>query len=56
MGGPQTEEPPGTHQDTVVDNGTAGPLPRKSDGADGTRSKNGIHLRHEYNLLVSEAM
>ena len=39
---------------TAVDNDSAGPLPRKSNGADGARSKNGMHLRRKYNLLASE--
>ena len=38
----------------VADNDSAGPLPQQSDGADGTRPKNGTHLRRKYGLLALE--
>ena len=40
---------------TAADDDSAGPLLRQSDGADGARSKNGMHPRRDYNLLASEA-
>ena len=54
MDGQRTEEPPGTTK-MAEDNGSAGPQPRQSDGADGTRSEHGALVSREYNLLVLEA-
>ena len=39
----------------AADDGSAGLLPRQSDGANSPRSKNGMHPRREYDLLGSEA-
>ena len=55
MGGPRTAEPPDTERETVTDNRSAGPLPRKSDSADVTRSKQGALAHSKYKLLASEA-
>ena len=41
--------------DTAADDDSAEPLLRKSGGANGASSKNGMHLRREYNLLALEA-
>ena len=41
-------------RDTEVDENSAGPLPRQSDGTDGARPKNGMHPRCEYGLLAPE--
>ena len=41
-------------RDTAVDENSARPQPQKSDGTDGVRPKNGIHLRCEYSLLAPE--
>ena len=55
MDGPQTVEPPGTQQDMAADDDSVGTLPRKSEGANSARSKNGMHPCREYDLLASEA-
>ena len=59
-GGPmsrsRTAEPPGTQRDTAADNDSAGTLPHQSDGANDVRSKTGMHLHREYDLLASEVM
>ena len=39
----------------AADNKSAGTLPHQSDGANNTRSKNGMHLHRKYDLLASEA-
>ena len=41
---------------TSEDDISAGPQPRQSVGANGTRSKHGALARREYNLLASEAI
>ena len=51
---PRTAAPP-QQRSTVADDDSAGTLPRKSNGANGARSKNGMHPRREYNLLALEA-
>ena len=51
--GPRTALPPRPRY-TAADNDSAGPLPQKSDGADGARTENGMHLRREYGLLALE--
>ena len=40
---------------TVENDGSAGPRPRQSDGADGARSEHGALARREYDFLASEA-
>ena len=42
--------------ETATGDGGEGPRPEHFDGADGARTKNGMHLPHEYNRLASEAM
>ena len=37
------------------DDGSAGPLLQKSDGADSARPQNGMHPRRGFDLLASEA-
>ena len=54
MGGPRTVEPPGPQRGMVTDDSSAGTLSRQFYGANGARSKNGMHPRREYNLLASE--
>ena len=51
--GPRTEAPP-RPSSTAADKDSTGPLPWKSDGADGSRPKNGTHPRREYGLLAPE--
>ena len=57
-GGPmfrqRTEETPGT-MNMAEDESSAGAQPRKSEGADGVRSKHGTLARRKYNLLASKA-
>ena len=45
----------GKQRDTAADDGSAEPLPWQSDGPDKARTKNGMHLCREYDLLASEA-
>ena len=45
--GPRTAAPPRPQRGTAVDNDSAGPQPRQSDGANGARPKNGTHLRRK---------
>ena len=52
--GPKTAPPPRPQRDTVADDDSAGPQPRQSDGTDGSRPKNGVHLCREYGLLAPE--
>ena len=54
MGGQRTEEPPATTEVSEED-GSAGPRPRQSDGADGARSNHGALVCRKYNILASEA-
>ena len=54
MGRQRTEYPPGTMY-MAEDNDSLGPWPRKSDGADGARSKHGALACRKYDLLASEA-
>ena len=54
MGGQQTAEPPDTTE-TAEEDGSVGPRPRQSDGADGARSEHGVLARREYDLLTLEA-
>ena len=55
MDGPRTADPLVPQQGMAADNGSAGPLPRQSDSAEGARSKNGMHPQRKYELLASEA-
>ena len=41
-------------RETVAEDDSVGPLMRKSDGADGTRTENGTHSGHKYGLLALE--
>ena len=55
MGWPGMADLPGTETKTAANDGSAGPLLRKSEDADSTRFKNGMHPCHEYDFLASEA-
>ena len=50
---PRTASPP-RPSGMASDNDSTGPLPRKSNGADGVRSKNDMHPRRKYDLMASE--
>ena len=52
--GPRMVDQPRPQRDTAADDNGAGLLPRKSDGTDGARPKNGTHSRRKYVLLTSE--
>ena len=54
MGGQRTAEAPDTTE-TAEEDGSAGPQPWQSDGADGARSEQGALVLHKYNLLSLEA-
>ena len=41
-------------RDTAADNDSVVPLPRQSNGTDGARPQNGMHLRRKYGLLAPE--
>ena len=41
-------------RDTATDDNSAGPLPRKSNGTNGARPENGMHLHRNYGLFASE--
>ena len=51
--GPRTAALP-RPRDTAAADDNAGNLPQQSDGANGARPKNGMHLRREYGLLATE--
>ena len=51
--GPRTVPPPRLSC-TAADDVSAGPLTRKSDGVNGSRTENGMHPRREYGLLALE--
>ena len=46
--------PPLCPSGTSADDNSAGPLMQQSNGADGARSKNGMHPRRKYNLVALE--
>ena len=52
--GTRTATPPQPQRSTETDNDSAGPQKRQSDGADGARPKNGMHLRRKYGILEPE--
>ena len=54
MGGDRTAEPPDTMELAEKD-GSKGPRPAQSDGADGARSEHGALAHRKYNRLASEA-
>ena len=42
--------------ETAAGDGGEGPRPEHFDGADGARTKNGMHPRRKYDNVASEAM
>ena len=50
----RTAPPPRPQRDTEADDNSAGTQPHQSNGSDIARTKNGIHSRREYGILVPE--